>query len=138
MLILMRCEMAKYCNIIFKQTASCGFALIEVLVAASIASIVVLSIYSGVSSGASSVARNPYYTRAIIIAQTKLAEFRLNGMRGTDLLREEVKGNPGFTFTRETARYENPLFSMLPAKKTTITVEWGNNGKYSLFTVYIE
>lgn len=119
--------------------SSKGFALIEVLVAAAIASIVVLTVYAGVITGAMSVSRNEKLTRAVIIAKSKLADFRLNGMRGTDLLREEVKDYPSFTFTRETKRYENPLFAMVPAKKTTITVEWDEGkGKYSLFTVYIE
>lgn len=129
MLILKRSETAKFFN---------GFALIEVLVAASIASIVVLSVYSGVITGGMSVQKNAKLTRAIIIAKNKLAEFRLNSYRGTDLLREEVKEYPEFKYTRVTERYENPLFAMLPAKKTVITVEWDEKGKYTLYTVFIE
>jgi prepilin-type N-terminal cleavage/methylation domain-containing protein len=128
-LILTRSETVKSCK---------GFALIEVLVAASIASIVVLSVYSGVITGTMSIQKNAKLTRAIIIAKNKLAEYRQNGMRGTDLLREEVKEYPDFKFTRVTERYENPLFAMLPSKKTTITVEWDEKGKYSLYTVFIE
>jgi prepilin-type N-terminal cleavage/methylation domain-containing protein len=129
MLILTRSETAKSCK---------GFALIEVLVAASIASIVVLSVYSGVITGAMSVQKNAKLTRAIIIAKNKLAEYRMNEMRGTDLLSEQVKEYPDFRFTRVTERYENSLFSALPAKKTTITVEWDGKNSYSLYTVYIE
>jgi type II secretion system protein I len=116
-----------------------GFALIEVLVAMSIASIVVLSIYSGVSSGTLAISQNSNLTRAIIIAKMKLGEFRINGMRGTDLSHEAVKEYQGFTLTRTTVRYS--FLNTLPAKKTTITVEWQEQNRprtYSLFTVYPE
>jgi len=117
------------------------FALIEVLVAVAIASIVVLSIYAGVSSGTMAVSQNAKLTRAIIIAKSKLNEFRASGMRGTDLSHEDVKEYSGFTFSRETKRYENPMLGALPAKITTITVEWderGHSKTYSLFTITME
>jgi prepilin-type N-terminal cleavage/methylation domain-containing protein len=118
-----------------------GFALIEVLVAVAIASIVVLSVYSGVSSGTMAVAQNAKLTRSIIIAKSKLNEFRAGGMRGTDLFHEEVKEYSGFTFSRETKRYENAMFGAFPAKITTITVHWeerGHQKNYSLFTITME
>jgi prepilin-type N-terminal cleavage/methylation domain-containing protein len=118
-----------------------GFALIEVLVAVAIASIVVLSIYAGVSSGTMAVSQNAKLTRAIIIAKSKLNEFRASGMSGTDLSHEEVKEYPDFRLSRESKRYENPLFGPFPAKITTITVEWEERGhpkNYSLFTITME
>ncbi|HEY1405738.1 MAG TPA: hypothetical protein VF857_03930 [Spirochaetota bacterium] len=124
-----------------KQNEAGAFALIEVLIAVTIASIVVLSVYSGVSTGTLAISQNASLTRAIIIAKMKLNEYRINGMRGTDLSHEEVKEYQGFTYSRTTARYENPLLGPIPAKKTTITVEWLDRGRtrsYSLFTVYPE
>jgi prepilin-type N-terminal cleavage/methylation domain-containing protein len=115
-----------------------AFALIEVLIAVTIASIVVLSVYSGVSAGTLAISQNANLTRAIIIAKSKLNEFRLNGNRGTDLTHEDVKEYQGFTFSRVTERYENPLLMGIPATITTITVQWQDNRrekKYSIFTV---
>jgi prepilin-type N-terminal cleavage/methylation domain-containing protein len=122
-----------------------GFALIEVLIAVAIASIIVLSVYSGVSAGTLSISQNANLTRAIIIAKSKMNDFKLSGMRGTDLANEEVREYPEFTFSRTTVRYENPVisstFGALSAKKTTIIVEWNDSGRkrsFSLYTVYPE
>jgi prepilin-type N-terminal cleavage/methylation domain-containing protein len=118
-----------------------GFALIEVLIAVTITSIVVVSIYRGVMGGSLAIAQNSRLTKAILVAKTKMSEYRLAGMRGTDLSREDAEGYEGFKFSRVTERYENPLFGALPAKKTVITVHWteeGHERKYSIFTVFIE
>ena len=118
-----------------------GFALIEVHIAVTIVSIVVVSIYSGVSTGSMAITQNSNLTKAIIIARSRMNEFRLSGMRGTDLSNEEVKEYPGFSYNRVTERYENPMFGPLPAKKTLIKVNWQERGRernYSLFTVFFE
>ena len=124
-----------------KIRESRAFALIEVLIAVTIASIVVLSVYSGVSAGTLAISQNAKLTRAILISKNKLNEFRLNNYRGTDLSREAVKEYDGFTFSRVTERFESPMLGALPAKKTVITVFWTADGRersYSIFTVYFE
>ena len=118
-----------------------GFALIEVLVAVTIVSIVVVSIYRGVMAGSLAISQNAKLTRAVIIAKNKMAEYRLAGMRGTDLSHTDVEGYDGFTFSRVTERFESPMLGALPAKKTVITVFWTADGRersYSIFTVYFE
>ena len=118
-----------------------GFALIEVLVAVTIVSIVVVPIYRGVMGGSLAISQNAKLTRAVIIAKNKMAEYRLAGMRGTDLSHAEAEGYEGFTFSRVTERYENAMLGALPAKKTVITVFWTADGRersYSVFTVYFE
>jgi type II secretion system protein I len=118
-----------------------GFALIEVLVAVTIVSIVVVSIYRGVSAGSIAIGQNSNLTKAILIAQSRMNEYRIAGLRGTDLSHEEVKEFQGFTFSRTTERFEHPMLGPLPAKKTVITVFWSEQNwerKYSLFTVYFE
>ena len=118
-----------------------GFALIEVLIAVTIVSIVVVSIYRGVMAGSLAISQNAKLTRAIIIAKNKMAEYRLAGMRGTDLSHTDVEGYDGFTFSRVTERFESPMLGALPAKKTVITVFWTADGRersYSIFTVYFE
>lgn len=126
---------------IFFNRPAPGFALIEVLIAVTIAGIVVISIYSGVTAGSLAIGQNSNLTRAILIAKNKMSDYRTAGMRGTDLSHEEVKEYKGFTFSRTTERYENPMMGDLPAKKTVIAVFWNDNGrehKYTLFTVYFE
>lgn len=122
-------------------TRNNAFALIEVLIALTIASIIVLSIYSGVSQGTLAISRNAGFTRASLIAKNKLNEFRLANYRGTDLSNEEVKEYDGFTYSREITRYENAMLGPLPAKKAVITVKWTEGGReksFSLFTLFIE
>lgn len=116
-----------------------GFALVEILVAITILSMLLLSIYTSVSAsiGVISGARN--YTRAIIIAKSKMNEFTLLNMRGADINRESVEEYNNFTYSRETKRYENELLGPIPAKKTDITVFWKENGrekKYILSYIY--
>ena len=118
-----------------------GFALIEVLVAVTIVSIVVVSIYRGVMAGSLAISQNAKLTRAIVIAKNMMNEYRLAGMRGTDLSHADAEGYEGFHYSRVTERYENPMLGALPAKKTSITVYWtaeGHERSYSIFTVFFE
>lgn len=118
-----------------------GFALIEVLIAVSILSIVLLSIFSAVSTTLHVLSGVRNSTRAMFIARSKLNELTMHRMRGTDISREEVKSYPGFTWSRETERYEHPLLGPLGAKKTEITVNWTDNGRersYSITYIYPE
>ena len=118
-----------------------GFALIEVLVAVTIVSIVVVSIYRGVMAGSLAISQNAKLTRAIVIAKNMLNEYRLAGMRGTDLSHVNAEGYEGFHYSRVTERYENPMLGALPAKKTVITVYWTSEGRersHSIFMVYFE
>ena len=118
-----------------------GFALVEVLIAVAILSIVLLSIFSAVSTTLHVLSGVKDSTRAMLIARSKLNELTIHNMRGTDVSGEEVKSCPGFTWSRETVRYEHPLLGPLGAKKTVITVKWderGRNRSYSLTYVYPE
>lgn len=130
------------------KTTSCGpvnnkkgFALIEILIAVTILSIVVVSLYSGVSNGILAITRNKNLTHAILIAKSKLIEFKNAKMRGTDLKDEEIKEYPNFTFDRVNEKFEHIIFGPIPAKKATITVKWKEGTiqrKYSLSYIYAE
>ncbi len=118
-----------------------GFALIEVLIAVSILSIVLLSIFSAVSTTLHVLSGVRNSTRAMFIARSKLNELIIHRMRGTDIDHEEVKAYPGFTWSRETERYEHPLLGPLGAKKTEITIHWDDKGikrSYSVTYFYPE
>ncbi|HOO70946.1 MAG TPA: prepilin-type N-terminal cleavage/methylation domain-containing protein [Spirochaetota bacterium] len=101
-----------------------AFALVEILIAMAILSIVLLSIFSGVSSGIYVMSGNKNHTTAILIAKSQMNQFIDEKMRGPDLKDEPVEENQRFYLTRVTERYEHPLLGPLPAKKTTITVSW--------------
>ncbi len=121
----------------FKQRK--GFALVEILIAITILSMLLLSIYTSVSASIGVISGTKNYTRAMIIAKSKMNEFILLRMRGSDISRESVKEYEDFTFSRETTRYENELLGPIPAQKTDITVFWKENGrekKYSLSYIY--
>jgi len=90
----------------------------------AILSIVLLSIFSGVSSGIYVMSGNKNHTTAILIAKSQMNQFIDEKMRGPDLKDEPVEENQRFYLTRVTERYEHPLLGPLPAKKTTITVSW--------------
>ena len=116
-----------------------GFALIEVLIAVTILSIILLSIYSGVSTSLNVMTGARNYTTAMIIARSRLNEFRTAKMRGTDLSMEPVEEYPDFRYNRVTERFEHPLLGSLPAKRTEITVVWRENErekKYSISYIY--
>jgi type II secretion system protein I len=114
-----------------------GFALIEVLIALTILSTILLSVYSGVSSAIHILRDTREYTKAMVIARTRVNEFILERMRGADIQNEPVSEYPGFYFTRRTGRYENPLFGPLPAQKTDFEVTWERNQKRPYKLIYI-
>lgn len=104
-----------------------GFALIEILIAVTILSMVLLSIYSGVSASINAISKSKNATRAIIIAKSKMSDFITRKMRGPDLVMEPVEGYDGFFLTRTTLRFEHPLLGPLPAKITEIVINWKEN-----------
>ncbi len=116
-----------------------GFALIEILIALSILSIILLSVFSSVSSGIYVMNGNRNATRAVIIAKSKLNEFILKEMRGADVQNEQVRGESGFVYSRKTEPFRHPLLGALPAFQTQVTVSWIERGRkkhYSVFYVY--
>lgn len=119
-----------------------GFVLVEILIALSIMSIVLLSVISGVTSSIHVISGMKNSTRAMMIARTTMNDFILRRMRGTDLKREPVKEYPGFYLTRVTGPWELPMIDLGPlatVKKTDITVTWRERGRereYSIFYIY--
>ncbi len=116
-----------------------GFALIEVLIAVAILSIILMSIYSGISTSINVISGAKNYTRAMFIAKSKMNEFRANRLRGTDLTREMVEEYTGFYHSRTSERFEHPLLGPMPAQKTIITVLWNENNiekEYSISYIY--
>ena len=116
-----------------------GFALIEVLIAAAILSVVLLSVISGVSTGINVITGNKNLTRAVLIAKSKLNEFKLVNMRGPDLENEPVEEYPNFTYSRRIQRYEHEMFGPIQAQRVEIIVRWkeGETEKrYSLSYIY--
>jgi len=123
------------------EPAAAGFAIIEVLIAITILSLVMLGIISGVSKGIMSIAQNRNFTRAMFIAKNKLAEFQVMRMRAPDIQNESVKEYEGFTCSRAVTRYEHEFFGPLSAKKLEITVKWeerGSTKSYSISYIYPE
>ncbi|HOP62698.1 MAG TPA: prepilin-type N-terminal cleavage/methylation domain-containing protein [Spirochaetota bacterium] len=121
------------------KSSSQGFVLIEVLIAVTILSVVLLSVYSGISSGINIIGNSKNYTVAMLAGKTILNEFRNDNMRGPDLKDTPVPGNPDFKYDRVSNRYENPLFGPLPVIKTEITVKWkykGLDNNYTLQYIY--
>lgn len=116
-----------------------GFALIEVLIAVTILSVVLLSVYSGISSGMSIVGNSRNYTRAMIIAKSLMNEFRFEHMKGVDMKDEAVANYPDFIYDRITERYDNPMLGPLIVNQTVIRVKWkykGMENNYELTMVY--
>ena len=116
-----------------------GFALVEILIAVTILSIILLSVFSGVSTSINAMTGNRNYSRAMLIARTGINEFIMNNMREPDVMDTPVKDDREFRFSRITEKYENPLLGALPAQKTTIIVRWQERGKdreYSLTYIY--
>ncbi len=116
-----------------------GFALIEVLIAAAILSVVLLSVISGVSTGINVITGNKNLTRAVLIAKSKLNEFKLLNMRGPDLENEPVEEYQNFTYSRRIQRYEHEMFGPIQANRVEIIVRWkeGETEKrYSLSYIY--
>jgi len=124
-----------------KQKKKSGFALIEILIALTILSIILLSVFSGISSSINVMSGSKNFSKAMIIAKTKLNEFLLNEMRGPDLSFELIEEYPNFQYSRVTERFEHELFGPLSAKKTIITVSWEEKGQlkeYSLTYIFPE
>ena len=116
-----------------------GFALIEVLIAAAVLSVILLSIYSGISTSINVILRAQNHTTATLLAKSKMNEFILDRFRGMDINEQPVEGFENFYFSRETVRYENPLVGPLPANQTTITISWRINNReknYELVYIY--
>jgi prepilin-type N-terminal cleavage/methylation domain-containing protein len=130
----------KYKSIVKESTCGeNGFVLIEVLIAVTILSVILLSVYSGISSGMNIVGNSRNYTRAMIIAKSLMNEFRTDKMKGVDIKGSPVTDNPEFIYDRITERYENPMLGPLPASKTEIIVKWkykGVENRYILAMVY--
>ena len=110
-----------------------GFALVEILIAITILSIVLLSVFTGVSASVNALAGSKKYTMAMIIAKSKLNDFLLNKKRGVDISKEPIQEYPDFYYTRLTERYENELLEMLgplyTVKKTDIIISWKEKNK---------
>ena len=118
-----------------------AFALIEILIAMTVLSIVLLSVYSGVSSGIHVMSGNKNHTTAMIIAKSSMIEFIHERMREPDVSDEPVEDNQNFYLTRTTERFEHPLLGPLPARKTTITVSWKERERprdYTITYIYPE
>jgi len=116
-----------------------GFVLIEVLIAVTILSVVLLSVYSGISSGINIIGNSKNYTRAMIAARSLMNEFRHEKMKGVDMKDEPVKNFPDFNYDRVSERYDNPMLGPLPVNKTAIKVKWkykGIENSYELTMVY--
>jgi len=123
----------------YRTSTNKGFVLIEVLIAVSILSVVLLSVFSGISSGMNIIGNSKNYTRAMLSARSLMNEFRSDGMKGVDVKDEPVKSFPDFIYDRVSERYENPMLGPLPVNKTSITVKWkykGIENSYELFMVY--
>lgn len=121
------------------EPADRGFVLIEVLIAVTILSVVLLSVYSGISSGINIISNSRNYTTAMMAGRSLMNEFRSNNMRGADMKDVPVDGYADFKYDRTSERYDNPLFGPLPVKKTEIVVKWkykGIENRYSLQYIY--
>ncbi|PKL15447.1 MAG: hypothetical protein CVV49_21235 [Spirochaetae bacterium HGW-Spirochaetae-5] len=135
----MKSESALNGDIEINNNKQSGFVLIEVLIAVTILAVVLLSVYSGISSGMNIIGNSKNYTRGMIIARSLMNEFRSEGMRGVDMKDEPVKNFPDFSYDRVSERYENPMLGPLPVNKTAIRVKWqykGIENSYVLTMVY--
>lgn len=122
-----------------KNQEAHGFALIEVLVALAILSIVLISVFGAVMNGITVLRGSGNFIRAMIICRSSYHQFTLDRMRGADVHEKPVVGYDGFYVSRITERFEHPLLGALPARKTTFTVTWREQSKerhYSASMVY--
>lgn len=118
-----------------------GFALVEILIAIAILSMILLSIYTGVSASINAITGTRNYSKAMIIAKSRLNEFIAKNMRGADISKESIEEYPGFKFSRVTKRYENDLLGPIPAQRTEIIINWEEKNaekSYSLSYIYTE
>ena len=112
-----------------------GFVLVEILIALAILSTVLISVISGVTSSVYVISGMKNYTHAMLIARTKMNDFILKNMRGTDLKGQQVKEYPGFSYSRVTTRFEHPLFGPMQANITNVTVTWKERGKKKKYKI---
>lgn len=124
---------------ISRRKRSPGFAIIEMLIAIAILSIVLISIISGVSAGIMAITGNKNRTRAMIIARSKFNEFLIMERKGPDIDSEQIEEYPGFSFSRKVRKYEHEIFGPIPARRVSVIVQWKENDlekKYTLSYVY--
>lgn len=116
-----------------------GFAIIEILIAVALLSVVLMSVISGISAGIHAIAGNKNVTRAMLTAKSRMNEFKTLNMRGPDLENEPVPEYPGFTYTRRVQRYQHEVFGPIPAQRVEIIVNWKERDidkKYTLSYIY--
>ncbi len=116
-----------------------GFVLVEILIALAILSTILISVISGVTSSVYVISGMKNYTSAMLIAKSKMNDYILKNMRGTDIKGLKVKEYPGFSYSRVTKRFEHPLLGPLPANKTDIIVTWKERGRkknYKISYIY--
>ncbi len=116
-----------------------GFVLVEILIALAILSTILISVISGVTSSVYVISGMKNYTSAMLIAKSKMNDYILKNMRGTDIKGQKVKEYPGFSYSRVTKRFEHPLLGPLPANKTDIIVTWRERGRkkdYKISYIY--
>ncbi len=116
-----------------------GFVLVEILIALAILSTILISVISGVTSSVYVIAGMKNYTSAMLIAKSKMNDYILKNMRGTDIKGQKVKDYPGFSYSRVTKRFEHPLLGPLPANRTDIIVTWKERGRkkdYKISYIY--
>ncbi|MCL1911194.1 MAG: type II secretion system GspH family protein [Leptospirales bacterium] len=117
-----------------------GFTLIELLIVLAILSVILTGLYSTIALNISSIKNIGKEGTAIIIAKTKLNEFKMNRMRGPDFSEEPVDGYDSFLCSRITSNFEHPLLGMANARRTEITVLWKENEKdqkYAVSFIYV-
>jgi type II secretion system protein I len=118
-----------------------GFALVEILITVAILSMVLLSVISGVTSSIYVISSMKNYTQAMLIARSKMNDFILKNMRGTDIQHEEVREHPEFSYTRATRRFDHPwLQGPVPINITDVIVFWKERGKereYKISYIYL-
>lgn len=112
-----------------------AFAIIEILIAITIISIVLTTIISGISAGIVAISGNRNLTIAMIVARSKLNEFQMMRMRGPDIYDEPVKEYPGFSYSRRIKRFEHEIFGPIAAKRVEIVVSWKDRSKKKSYTI---
>ena len=118
-----------------------GFALIEVLVALTVLSIVIIPVLSSVSAAVNSIHTSKAYTKAIIIAKQYMNEFISSGMRSEIGPKDEaVKEYEGYKVDMNVEKFEHPLIpNVISAKKAVIDVKWvqgKRKNKFQLIYIY--
>ncbi len=122
-----------------KNNNNNGFTLIEILIAVAILSMILIGVFSGISSSINSVSQSKNFTRAMLIARTEMNDFIINRMRGADIVEKKSENYEEFTFSRKTEKVTHPLLELLNAQKTKIVVSWKQKSRtynYSLFYIY--